>query len=58
MKTTTTIIALLIVGAVAYGIYLMKREVNSFLFYDDATKDVVCQMVSPAALRNPEDCQQ
>ena len=58
MKTTTTIIALLIVGAVAYGMYLMKREVNSFLFSDDATKDVVCQMVSPAALRNPEDCQQ
>ena len=55
---TTTIIALLIVGAVAYGIYLMKREVNSFLFYDDATKDVVYQMVSPAALRNPADCQQ
>jgi len=57
MKTVTTIIALLIVCAIAYGIYLMKREVNSFLFYDDATKDVVCQMVSPAALRNPEDCQ-
>lgn len=43
----------IIAVVVALGVagWYMKREINAWLFYDGATKEVVCEMVKPEYLK-------
>ena len=40
-----------VVVALCVGGWYLKREINAWLFYDDATKEVVCEMVKPEYLK-------
>ena len=43
----------IIAVVVALGVagWYMNREINAWLFYDSATKEVVCEMVKPEYLK-------
>ena len=45
------IIGLLVIIALGVGGWYLKREINAWLFYDGATKEVVCEMVKPEYLK-------
>lgn len=52
MKTALVyIIGLLVVIAIGIAGWYLKREINAWLYYDGATKDVVCEMVKPEYLK-------
>jgi len=51
MKAVIYIIGLLVIIAIGVGGWYLKREINAWLFYDGATKEVVCEMVRPEYLK-------
>ena len=53
MKPDVIIYLVMIAAVVALGVagWYLKREINAWLFYDDATKEVVCEMVKPEYLK-------
>lgn len=56
MNALTYVVAIALVAAVTFGAWLVKREVNAWLYYDDSTKEIICEMVKAEYLRNPEEC--
>jgi hypothetical protein len=47
----TILLILIVVGG-----YYVSRLWNSFWYYDSATENIVCEMVKPEYLKNPDDC--
>jgi len=50
-KVTISIIGFLFFCVVVYGSWILKREWNSYWFYDSATIEVVCDMVKPEYIK-------
>lgn len=52
MKPDVIIYLVVFAVVVALGVagWYLKREINAWLFYDGATKEVVCEMVKPEYL--------
>ena len=53
MKSDIIIYSVFFAVVVALGVggWYLKREINAWLFYDGATKEVVCEMVKPEYLK-------
>lgn len=52
-KTTFggAILAIVVVAGLLYGGWWVKREWNSFWYYDSATVEMVCDMVKPEYIK-------
>ena len=46
------LLGIIIVCALAYGGWLIKREWNSFWYYDSATIEVICETVKPEYIKD------
>jgi hypothetical protein len=45
-----------VVGALAFGLHSLGKTVNWNLMYKGHATDLVCEMVKPEHLANPESC--
>jgi hypothetical protein len=51
IKSLPYITAVALIIILSIGGYFIKRMWNNYWYYDDATKDVVCEMVKPEYLK-------
>jgi len=51
-KVVGAIIGIIFIVALAYGGWYLKRSVNAWLYYDDATTEQVCKMIKPEYIKD------
>lgn len=47
---------IVIIGVIAFGLHSLSKTINWNLMYKDHAVELVCEMVKPEHLINPEDC--
>lgn len=47
---------IVVVGALAFGLHSLSKTVNWNMMYKDHAISLVCEMVKPEYLVNPEEC--
>ena len=45
------LVVLVVIVALGFAGWYAKRYINDWLYYDDATRNVVCEMVKPEYLK-------
>lgn len=55
-KIVIGVLVLIVLIPILYGGWHLKRWFNWSFGYSNDTKTIVCEMVKPEYLKNPEDC--
>lgn len=53
MKVLGFLIAILIVGAVLYGGWILQKKLSYMISYEAMVEETVCKMVKPEHLKKP-----